>query len=351
VANFFDQITGTPPPPAVAVGPAPSTALAAPGQVASTQVQYHPDAFDVVKGDEGSGSSFVCLLDGKPWLFTNIHVTAELHNPKFTRLDGGPLSLGAADAAQGHDIMRIALNAAPPHPLEAITDFNNNVALGDEVVVLGNSGGGGVVTSLTGTVLGVGPDRIEVSAEFIPGNSGSPIIHKKTGKVIGVATYLTRRYDEFAKGDPKAPVVRRFAYRLDSVKTWEPVNWGEFRSEAEQIRQISLLTGDVFDFLHALQKKGRPSFATATLRTPAEEWMSTIQSKHISEADIYSATESFLHALSAMVRGDVTTAESRVRYDYFRTELHDEREVRDALCKAFDEEAKRMESPSGRAGS
>jgi hypothetical protein len=259
--------------------------------------------------------------------------------------------LGAADAAKGHDIMRIALGAAPPHPLEAITDFNNSVAIGDDVVVLGNSGGGGVVTNLPGKVVGVGPDRIEVSSEFIPGNSGSPVIHQKTGKVIGVATYLTKRYDDFAQNGAGESVVRRFAYRLDSVKTWEPVNWGEFRGEAEQIRQISLLTGDIFDFLHAVRLNSRPKFATATLRTPAEDWMSTIERKHTSPADVYSATESFLHALSVMARSDVSMAESRIRYDYFREELHDEHEVRDALYKAFDNEARRLESPGGRAGS
>jgi hypothetical protein len=52
-----------------------------------------------------------------------------------------------------------------------------------------------------------------------------------------------------------------------------------------------------------------------------------------------------------MVRNDVTAARSRLRYDYFQNELNDESKVRDALSKAFDEEAQSMESPSGRAGS
>lgn len=43
--------------------------------------------------------------------------------------------------------------------VEAMTDFEANVHIGDEVMVLGNSGGGGVVTRLRGKIQGIGPRR------------------------------------------------------------------------------------------------------------------------------------------------------------------------------------------------
>ena len=67
---------------------------------------------------------------------------------------------------------------------------DENASIDDDVVVLGNAEGGGVINTIKGKIVGVGPNLVEVDAAFVPGNSGSPIIHLKTGKVIGVATYL-----------------------------------------------------------------------------------------------------------------------------------------------------------------
>ena len=123
-------------------------------------------------------------------------------------------------------------------------------------------------------------------------------------------------------------MVRRFAYRLDTVSRWEPVNWSIFQSEAERMQRISALTEDVFDFLGALRKKQAPQFATDTLRRPASEWLDGVRGRK-SEADRLRATQSFLAALRSMARADVTDAETRLRYSFFREELRKEREVRD----------------------
>jgi hypothetical protein len=227
-----------------------------------------------------------------------------------------------------------------------MSNLESKVRIDDEILVLGNSGGGGVVTNLTGRVVGIGPDRIEVSAEFIPGNSGSPIVHVPTGKVIGIATYLIQRYDGVGRRSVES--VRHFGFRLDSVKKWEPVNWMVFYAEAERLQQISALTSDVIGFLEALRVRHEPEFATETLRRPAVDWYTTVRRPRTSLADRERACTSFLAALRAMVRNDVAAAESQLRYSYFREELAKEREVRDALYKDFDTELKRLASPSGR---
>ena len=328
----------------------PSTPAPSPPAAAGDLVQRYYGALVLVNDGAGSGSGFICQAWGQPRLFTNIHVIAGMKQPRFTGLDGTRVSPGAAEAAAGHDIMRMALPAAPATPLELLTGLESSVKIGDEIVVLGNSGGGGVVTKLEGKLVGIGPDRIEVSAEFIPGNSGSPIVHVPTGKVIGIATYLTRRYEEFS-GNTQAPgrgggplVVRRFGYRLDSVSRWEPVNWAIFQAEAERIQRISALTEDIFDFLGSLRKKQSPDFATDTLRRPATEWLNGIRGRK-SEADRLKATQGFLAALRAMARADVVAAETQLRYSCFREELRKEREVRDKLYKAFDDDARKLASP------
>ena len=318
-------------------------------------VQSHNDAFVIVKGTNGSGSGFICRVGDKTWLFSNIHVVSEIKEPTITQLNGVPIVPGAAELAAGPDIARMSLTKLPMHPLEAITDFENDVHIGDAVAVLGNSGGGGVVTSLKGKVVGIGPDRLEVSAQFIPGNSGSPIVHVKTGKVIGIATYLTRRYEEFAPNTPEATpsprdktgavVVRRFGYRIDKVPVWEPVNWGELSREAQQIDQISKLTEDIFNFLAVLHNGGEPQFATDALRRPAMEWLEKLKNHRVGDSDRLSATQSFLNALRFMVRGDVATANGQLRYTYFRNRLAEEQKVRDRLYKAFDGDLAKLGSP------
>ncbi len=342
--------------PAPGTTPADSAAKPAATVAGGDFVQQHRNALIVVKDRAGSGSGFVAKIGAQTWLFTNIHVAAGMTQPQFTRIDGTLLKPGVAEAAVGHDAMRIVLAEAPAEALEIMTALEATAKIGDDVFVFGNSGGGGVITSLPGKIVGIGPDRIEVSAEFIPGNSGSPIIHAATGKVIGIATYLTRRYEAFsnaganagatpAKDAPGAIVVRRFGFRLDSVKQWQPLNWVAFQGEARTIEQISAVTGDVFDFLDALRKNQAPRFATTALRRPAENWMSTITRPHISQVDREQATRSFLTSLRSLVQSDVAAVQGRLRYAYFQDELRQEREVRDRLYKAFDDQAKNMSTP------
>jgi hypothetical protein len=306
-------------------------------------VQKHPNSFVVVKDGSASGSGFICRDGQKTWLFTNVHVAAGMHNPQFSRLDGSQIRVSSAEAGSGRDVIRFGI-ADSAQPLEILQNVDTEARIGDNIVVLGNTGGGGVVTALPGKLVGVGPDRIEVNAEFIPGNSGSPIVHVPTGKVIGIATYLTKRYDEFA--GENSQTVRRFGYRLDGIQKWEPVNWAAFHAEAEQLRQISTLTADVFDFLDAVRRRSEPQFGTDTLRRSATEWLTSIRRPKVSDADRNRATQAFLSSLRFMVRSDVAAADNRIRYSFFREQLRKEREVRDRLYKAFDDDVKTMASPS-----
>jgi hypothetical protein len=323
-------------------------------------VQRYRDSLIVVRDREGAGSGFLCKKGDRVYLFTNNHVAAGMRQPVFTRLDGSRVNVATPESASGYDLMRFALSETPTLPLECVTDLQGVAKIDDEVLVLGNSGGGGVVTTIKGKLVGIGPDRIEVSAEFIPGNSGSPIIHIPSGKVIGIATYLTRRYEEFSTNGetPSRPVgsggltgqgsvvTRRFGFRLDNVSRWEAVNWQVFQAEAEQLRQISALTEDIFDFLGAVRQHGTPRFATDSLRRAAQQWVDTVQKPRLSEVDKANATRTFLSSLRSMVRTDVLSAESRFRYNYFRERLAEERTVRDKLYQAFDNEVRTLVSPT-----
>lgn len=353
--SSINALAATPPalPPLPPLRPGKPMEASAPSAFEGDLVQRYAGALILVKSSEGSGSGFICKADGQTRLLTNIHLVAGMKVPQFTALNGSQLRIGASEAAVGRDIFRTTLASEPAAALPLIDNLESSVKIGDDVVVLGNSGGGGVVTKLEDKLVGIGPDRIEVSAEFIPGNSGSPIIHVPTGQVIGIATYLTRRYEEFTsntRSTSQTPTVRRFGYRVDKVPQWQPVNWATFQGEAEQLRRIEQLTGDVFAFLGSLRKKTQADFATDTLRRPATQWLATIKRAHLSAVDREQATRGFLGSLRAMVRSDVISADGQLRYTYFRDELTRQREVRDRLYEAFDEDAKRLASTTGRGG-
>jgi hypothetical protein len=322
-----------------------------PAAVSTADVlQSHNDAFVIVKGSNGSGCGFACRQGAKTWLFTNIHVVAEIKQAVISRLDGVAVPLGAAEAAAGPDIVRMVLAKVPEHPLEAITDFEANVHIEDDIAVLGVMGSG-MVTWQQGRVVGIAPDRVEVAATFIPGNSGGPIIHLKTGKVIGVTSYLNRPYEQYSSnGGNGSPVIRHFGYRIDKVPAWEPVNWPQLYADADQIGQVSKFTTDVFDFLDSVRKQKDPHFSTPTLRLPGQEWVDKMRAKGLSPADRRSAKQAFLNALQFLVRADLGPAEAQLRYTYFRNRLKDEKTVRDRIFQAFDAEGGSLGSPLSRPG-
>jgi hypothetical protein len=138
---------------------------------------------------------------------------------KFKDMRNAQFATGPLEIADRVDAVRAIVGSAPS-VLELEPQIEK-LKIGDAIVVAGNSEGEGVVREIPGRIVGIGPDRIEVDAEFVPGNSGSPILLKSTGRVIGVATYMKVPR---ARGGAKSPFslneVRRFGYRIDTVAKW-----------------------------------------------------------------------------------------------------------------------------------
>jgi len=324
------------------IGGGPLLAASPASKPASTGdlVHDHGSSLVIVRSEAGAGTGFVCKNGEAAFLYTNIHVVVDLQRPTFTRLDGAVVVTGVADLSAGRDIARFEVKNPPANPLEVSTDFNDSVRIGDDVIVLGNSGGGGVVTGIKGAIVGIGPDRIEVSAPFIPGNSGSPIIHVKTGKVIGIATYLTMRREDPTKSANVA--VRHFGYRIDNASTWEHVDWIAFQQDLDGVKQVAALTTDIFNFLRALQAKRSPNFATETLRKPAEEWMKALRNRQLTVNGRRTVTANFLRALQQMAASDVLILEPRLHYTCFRGEMHVLHEIRQRLYDGFSKESQQL---------
>jgi len=307
-------------------------------QAAAQVVQNYHDSLVFVTGADAAGSGFIASMAGNNFLITNAHVAAGIRDAQFKTLDGTAVQGGIPSMAVGEDIFCMLMPAGGK-PFQIMQNVDQNAAIGDAVVVLGNAEGGGVVNTIIGKIVGIGPNLVEIDAPFVPGNSGSPIIHLKSGKVIGVATYLeVKQYDLTTDKKLPRPVVRRFGYRIDSVRGWQAVNWAAFNAQAVQMESIEKLTNDLADFFEDLaDNNGVVTMGRHTnpvIASQIDEWIS---SKHPNESaeDAAEADANFLSFLKIACKNDVTAAQTQITYDYFRRELADQKQARDEMSNDF----------------
>jgi len=301
-------------------------------------VKAHRNNLVFVQNSDGGGSGFIAKFGPSNFLVTNAHVAAAARSATFKTLNGTQVPLGAPFIAAGHDIFRIVV-APGGKPLEVMERVEENASIDDEVVVLGNAEGAGVINTIKGRIVGVGPQLVEVDAPFVPGNSGSPIIHLKTGQVIGVATYLTiKEYDPATRRAMREPRVRRFGYRLDSVKTWQPVNWAVFFAQAAEMERIERLTEDLGKFLMDLAKNNNltPGLHTNPAIKNQIEWWIEGGKRKTNPRDAALADQNFLATMRTASQADLTAARPRLTYEYFQRALGDQQKQRNEITNIFD---------------
>jgi hypothetical protein len=312
----------------------------------SELVRDYRNSLVFVTGSNGAGSGFLATIRKANFLVTNAHVAAGVKGAGFKTLDGQEVKVGAPAVAVGHDIF-VMQAPAGGKPFQMMEGVDSNASIGDAVVVLGNAEGAGVINSIPGRIVGLGANLVEVDAPFVPGNSGSPIIHLKTGKVIGVATYLTiKNFDPATKQATRDPVVRRFGYRLDSVKTWQPVNWPAFAAQAMEMEKIEALTTDFVRFFSDLSKHHK---VTAGMHTnPAIknriDWWESQKRGRLSAQDAAVADQNFVGFLKTAAQADVTAARQHITYDYFQRSLAQQQKARDEISDVFASIIKQMGS-------
>lgn len=183
------------------------------------------DKIVIITGDKGSGTGFIIEMDGSKWLMTNEHVVRSQGKIRARTLSGLKIiPTNTVDLASNRDLIRYKID----DKFTALKKRPSMPSMNEAVWVFGNSDGSGVITSIGGEVLGLGEDKIEVSAEFVAGNSGSPVVDKN-GEVIGVATFaeLKRDYYNWVKAGTRFNGVRRFAEALDGI-VWEPLGYEQY---------------------------------------------------------------------------------------------------------------------------
>jgi len=245
-----------PPAPAPATKPAPSNAATPATATALTEAQAH--AVVVIKGDVAEGTGFLVHGPDGPAVVTNIHVLSSNPNVKIYTTSGAQITTTSLKGASDRDLAMISIQDNHYTYLDLATDIPGTVQNGDEVITPGNSEGGEVVLDTKGTVLGVGPQRIEFSNPIYHGNSGGPVFHTKSGKVIAVVTQGIKVHaqDDLDKASMASKdsaitgTMRYFGMRLDTVPQWQSYDWTQFLNETSFIDNFHDLSRCLDSFLN-----------------------------------------------------------------------------------------------------
>lgn len=239
-------VQATPPQPGEK--PATPSALDAPTTGRVSKATY------LVTTDLGQGSAFLLSIRDQAYLVTNYHVVIGAKTIKCAnQFDTFELKDGLIEVADDRDMVRIPVDKK--EALEVAPD----VAADTPVAAFGNSGGKDVVTKLDGKVLGVGPGEIEVSCEFIPGNSGGPIADSQ-GRVAGIATYVARGggVPDWVKQGTRFEGARRFGVRVTDDILWSKTTIAQFQAETKILADMDSLFED---FLNVARNLALTPFA------------------------------------------------------------------------------------------
>jgi len=311
-----------------------------------------------VKSKEGKGSGFLCSFRGKDVLVTNIHVVAGMENPQYVRLSGGPVQVGLAAAAVGHDVMCFGVSPIEK-PLEVMEQIDKEVGVGDDILVIGNTEGADVALPLSGKVVAIGPNLMEISAEIQSGNSGSPIIHKKTGKIIAIATHLLRKPqipdDEDKSGKTKSKGkekqdTRRFGTRLDTIREWNRVEWTQFKREAMQYNRICSQTHELANLLFGMKDQGVAALLESknpSLQDAGMRYMRMLKNRQSTRYDFILASENLVNEMKGTCRSDVWNARNSFQIDFFRSRAEEEIPFRQEMATIFEQIAAGITSMKG----
>jgi len=305
-------------------------------------VQDFLKAMVIIKGELGQGSGFIVRKNDQLCIVTNQHVLSGNSNFTITGVDGTKYPTnGALFGAVGYDVAMLRIPEAKN--FISVDDYSAaGAAIDDSVVVLGNAEGGGVVTKITGKLLGVGPELIEVNAKFVQGNSGSPIVDNSTHTVVGIATYAMKNYtpDELQRA-ANTPPLRWFGYRLDTIKEWQELDWKRFNAEGDRLAAVEQRTESfiqIFPLLrsHSPTQTHLPdSNIDAAYATYVRETQKAIADA--STGDALTAQKKLLATLTTYLDNDTNDLSAQNLYSYHADELKAQLQIRDVIREGFQE--------------
>lgn len=297
-------------------------------------------AIVLVEGEDGVGTGFLTKIRELPFVVTNLHVIGGSEKLRVTTLTGAKIEVGAIHGAIGRDLAILRVEgAAPAAFLKLSADPLQTAKIGDKVVVVGNRRGGGVATQVSGSVQGIGPDRVEVNAPFQPGNSGSPIVHVESGEVIGLAAYSqTRKLDVLdgapakasgsKEGDEPKVEQRWFGYRIDGVAGWQAIDLARWRQQA---RRIEVFREESEALYYALLGRFPQTGGSPGVQRVVERFQERFERSGTAQVQVMQDVAEYFRSLRALTDNGKKELREGDYYDYFRSSLYWETSIPEQL--------------------
>jgi serine protease Do len=268
-----------------------------------------------------------------------------------TTLTGAKIEVGAIHGAIGRDLAILRIEGTPPSAFLTLSaDPLQTAKIGDKVAVVGNRRGGGVATQVSGVVQGVGPDKVEVDAQFQPGNSGSPIMHVASGEVIGLAAYSqTRKLDVLdgvaakstTSGEDDEPKIeqRWFGYRIDGVSGWQAIDLARWRQQA---RRIETFRKDSEALYYALLGRFSRARQSPSVQSVVDRFQQRFERAGSGQVQAAQDVVEYFRNLRALTENGKKDLRDGDYYDYFRSSLYWETSITEQL-RARDQIAEYLE--------
>jgi hypothetical protein len=307
------------------------------------------DGIVIIKTKNSNGSGFFVNQKGRTFIYTNQHVIGDALNVSITDSRGKNVELGQLEVSDRHDIARYRVKDRKAFALE------DKVQPSSIAVVYGNSLGAGVITASEANVMGIGPDQIEVDADFVPGNSGGPVLDKNN-KVIGVATYMLgpRDIPDWVTNETRYDKTRRFTIRPSRIDDWipvQPIQYAEQRKLLDELQYklrqaewtFDMLSNgkgylstiptnwerDISDILknhNRLQKKPDSTTTYSTNTSGGYIYTTTNTKSHLSQKTMQKRTQ--LRALKRFVDNEfkdnsIAHLNKYLKISYFRENIYD----------------------------
>jgi len=238
----------------------------------------------VIESDSGNASGFLARMNGKIYLVTNQHTMLGATAGRFLMVNGRRLRPKGMELCHKQDLVRMEVDPKqiPPtlHPLRLAAGVPS---IDQAITVEGNSSGEGVITKVKGKVLGVGPEKVEVSAAFVEGNSGSPILDP-AGQVVGVATYVSAQKAEatWINEATRFRNLRYFGLRITSETRWRAEKPATFLAQGRALQDNRMFIHDIKAVLENLRVRNAEDGTTETF-IKADYNLSKARKKYSSE--------------------------------------------------------------------
>ena len=216
----------------------------------------------------GSGSAFLLKDTNGVWLISNSHVFSGSTNLTLINVEGTTIEVAVEiEIAKDRDIIRFKTDLPEGLQLSPACEYE------ETIFAYGDSGGAGVLTKLEGKALALGPDRIEISANIIPGNSGGPVVNT-SDQVVGVSSYLFIQRDlpDWIAEGTRFSDTRRMALRLNDIE-WVPVRFNEFYRQTLALEQFEYTLYELIYIAAELSDRMYQTIFVSTDNRDIESWL------------------------------------------------------------------------------